>query len=78
MFNLFNRPVFFVGKPSKDRDSPDYVPSIFVFKGTKLNHRKLSRYERFWLGKLREKLNMKNMRPALQHIVEKYVILSNA
>ena len=40
--------MFFVGKPSKDRDSPDYVPSIFVFKGTKLNHQKLSRYERFW------------------------------
>ena len=39
--------MFFVGKSSKDWDSPDYVPSIFVFKGTKLNHQKLSRYERF-------------------------------
>jgi len=43
MFKLFNQPVFFVGKPSKDKDSPDYVPSSFVFKGTK----KFSRYERF-------------------------------
>ena len=46
MFKLFNQPVFFVGKPSKDKDSPDYVPSIFVLKGTKLNQ-KFSRYERF-------------------------------
>ena len=36
--------MFFVGKPSNDRDSSDYVPSIFVFKGTKLNHQKLSRF----------------------------------
>ena len=65
--------MFFVGKPSNDKDSSDYVPSIFVFNGTKLNHQKLSRYTRFFLGKHREKLvNMvKNVRPALQHIVEK-------
>lgn len=66
--------MFFVGKPSKDRDSPDYVPSICVFKGTIRNCHAMNG---FWLGKLREKLNM-NMRPALQHIVEKQVILSNA
>ena len=47
--------MFFVGKPSKDRDSPDYVPSIFVFKGTKLNHQKLSRYERFLSRKTQRK-----------------------
>lgn len=68
--------MFFVGKPSKDMDSPDYVPSIFVFKGTIRNCHAMNG---FWLGKLREKLNMKNMRLALQHIVivEKQVILSN-
>ena len=47
MFTLFNQPMFFVDKPSNDKDSPDYVPSIFVFKETKLNHQKLSRYARF-------------------------------
>ena len=44
-----------MGKPSKDRDSPDYVPSIFVFKGTKLNYQKLSRYERFLARKTQRK-----------------------
>ena len=47
MFTLFNQPMFFGDKPSNDKDSPDYVPSIFVFKGTKLNHQKLSSYARF-------------------------------
>ena len=47
--------MFFVGKPSNDKDSPDYVPSIFVFKGTKLNHQKLSRYARLLARKTQRK-----------------------
>ena len=40
-----------LGKPSKSKDSPDYVHSIFVFSTTKAkgtsSSQRLSRYERF-------------------------------
>ena len=50
MFSLFNQPVLFCRKPFKGQ-----VPSIFVFKGTKPNHQKLSRYERFLARKIQTK-----------------------
>ena len=79
MFHLFNQPVlFFVGKPSKDKDSLDYVPSIFVFKGTKLNHQKLSRYERFLVRKTQRETSEheEHETSSTAHCGE--VILSNA
>lgn len=35
-----------IGKPSKDSDNPDYVPSIFAFNGSKQGLQRLSRYMR--------------------------------